>query len=275
MPDNKRSERLVAMTKILLDHPATLLPLGHFTQTLGAAKSTISEDLAYLREVFASMGLGKIETFPGVAGGVKYLPLRTPEGILSVVEELCVKLRSPQRILPGGFLYMTDIIFSPQWAALLGEAFASLFQERSPEVVITMETKGIPLALMTARALGLPLVTIRHESRVTEGPAVSVTYLSGSNRRIGSMSLPRRALPTGARVIIIDDFMRAGGTVRGMLDLLAEFQAQVVGTGILVEMVQPPEKVVQDYLSLVLLEEVDEAHKKVVVRPNPRLERRG
>lgn len=271
MADNKRSERLVAMTKTLLDQPATIFSLGHFTQTLGAAKSTVSEDLTYLREVFSALDLGRIETFPGVAGGVRYLPLLSQEGILALVEELCLKLRSPQRVLPGGFLYMTDIIFSPQWSARLGDVFASLFYERAPEAVITVETKGIPLALMTARALGLPLVTIRHDSRVTEGPAVSVTYLSGSDRRMSNMSLPRRALPTGARVILIDDFMRAGGTVRGMMDLLAEFQAQVVGTGVLVETARPVEKVVQEYISLVVLEQVDEVQKEVLLAPNPRL----
>ena len=43
------------------------------------------------------------------------------------------------------------------------------------------------------------------------------------------MSLARRNLPEGSKVLIIDDFMKAGGTVQGMKDLLHEFNAEVVG----------------------------------------------
>ena len=49
------------------------------------------------------------------------------------------------------------------------------------------------------------------------------------------MSLARRALKEHARVLIIDDFMKAGGTIQGMMDLLFEFNAKVAGVGVFVE----------------------------------------
>ena len=48
------------------------------------------------------------------------------------------------------------------------------------------------------------------------------------------MTLARRSIEPGARVFIVDDFMKAGGTIRGMIDLLAEFEAELVGIGVLV-----------------------------------------
>jgi len=84
--------------------------------------------------------------------------------------------------------------------------FASL----APDYIMTVETKGIPLAFATARAANLPLVTVRRGSKVTEGSSVSINYVSGSTHRIQTMSLPRRAIPSGAKVLIIDDFMKAG-----------------------------------------------------------------
>ena len=76
---------------------------------------------------------------------------------------------------------------------------------------------------------------VRRDNKVTEGSAVSINYVSGSNKRIQTMSLARRALEEAANVLIIDDFMKAGGTIQGMMDLLQEFRANVQGVGVFVE----------------------------------------
>lgn len=47
----KRSERLVDMTKYLLERPHTLISLPFFADRYNAAKSSISEDLAILKEL--------------------------------------------------------------------------------------------------------------------------------------------------------------------------------------------------------------------------------
>ena len=80
------------------------------------------------------------------------------------------------------------------------------------------------------------------------------------------MSLARRSLPEGSRVLIIDDFMKAGGTLQGMKDLLAEFRADVAGIGVFVES-RVEEPLVEDYVSLATLSEVDLAGKRVIVKP--------
>ena len=72
-----------------------------------------------------------------------------------------------------------------------------------------METKGIPVALMTANALGVPLVIARRSSKVYEGSAVNINYVSGSSGHIETMSLSRRAVQEGQRALIIDDFIKA------------------------------------------------------------------
>ncbi len=264
----RRAQRVVGILKLLVDRPGTVIPLATFAQRFDAAKSTISEDVAVIRESLEAFGLGRVETHFGAAGGVRYVPQIPPAETVGVITDLCRLLSSPERVLPGGFLYMTDIIFSPVWAAALGEIFATRFRETEPDYVLTVETKGIPMALMTARALGRPLVILRRDIRVTEGTAVHINYVSASTRRIQSMSLPRRALPVGARVVFIDDFMRGGGTARGMLDLMDEFDARVLGIGVLLETAEPGSKLVQDYTSLAVLERVDEAARLAEVAPS-------
>ncbi|EGO64142.1 pur operon repressor [Acetonema longum] len=263
----KRTERRVALTKILTSRPSQLFSLSYFSTLFEAAKSTLSEDMEAIGQSLEQFGLGKLETVAGASGGVRYLPCRSMDSMGSLLTELSEKMSTSDRIITGGFLYMSDILYDAHRMARVGEIFMTLFAHTSPDVVMTVETKGIPLAMMTARAFNIPLVIVRRGSKVTEGPAVSINYVTGSSKRIQTMSLPKRALASGAKALIIDDFMKAGGTARGMIDLAREVGAEVVGTGVLVATSEPEHKLVDDYVTLLILSEVDEQTKKVVITP--------
>ena len=93
--------------------------------------------------------------------------------------------------------------------------FASAFAGREIDVMMTVETKGIPLAYATAHVPEPAGGDRAPRQQGTEGSAVSINYVSGSTKRIQTMSLARRALKEESRVLIIDDFMKAGGTIQG------------------------------------------------------------
>lgn len=265
----RRSERLPLITKLLLDTPGRIISLTDLAARFGAAKSTLSEDLSIIRDAFAAQNMGRIETLAGAAGGVRYVPMLSNQAMADTVHELCEALSDPQRILPGGFLYMSDLVSSPSLMSRVGDLFASRFYDDGvPDIVVTLETRGIPIALMTARALDVPLAIVRRVSRVTEGTVVTMNYVSGSAKRIETMSLSRRALPPDAKVLIIDDFMKAGGSARGLVDLMGEFGAEVLGIGVLVATAEPEQKLVREYLSLAVLERVDDERREVQVRPS-------
>lgn len=263
----RRSERVIAITRMLIDSPRCLFPLKLFTEKFNSAKSSISEDLTIVKKVFADLQIGKVETLAGAAGGVQYIPFYPQAAVDRILADLCELLSDSERALPGDFLYMTDLICTPELVKQIGGIFATYFASKNPDYIITMETKGIPLALMTAQAFNVPLVTIRRSSKVTEGSVVSINYVTGSSRKIETMVLPRKALPVNSRVIIIDDFMKAGGTVRGMMDLMAEFRAEVLGMGVLVATAKPEKKLVDNWISLLVLENVDNDRDSVVIRP--------
>jgi len=267
----KRNERIAALVKILTDNPNKLFSLSYFVKILNAAKSTISEDIVIAKNAFEELGLGQIETVPGAAGGVKYRSTTTSAQNLDFLNRIAGMLSDPGRIITGGFLYMADVIYSPQIACSTGNILAGCFDRNSIQYVVTVETKGIPIALMTARAIGVPLVIARRDNKVTEGSTVNINFLSGSTGRIQTMSLSKRAIEKGAGVLIVDDFMKAGGTARGMVDLMKEFDARVVGIGVMISTAQPVQKLVPEYVPLLYLEEVDEKNEKVSLRPNSQL----
>lgn len=262
-----RSQRLIAIMKLLTERPGELLPLSLFTERFGAAKSTISEDLALVKEALEADGSGRLRTHPGAAGGVQFWPLPSREEEQETLLELCRLLRDPGRILPGGFVYMSDILTHPAWIGRIGAIMAARFIDKEPDVVLTVETKGIPFALMVARALGIPMVIARREGRVTEGPSFTVHYISASNRRIQTMTVGLRALRRDARVLVVDDFMKAGATARAMVDLVIERGATVAGVGIFAATAEPEKKRVEEYVRLLTVERVDEEERSVQIAP--------
>ncbi|WP_343101824.1 pur operon repressor [Romboutsia sp. MSSM.1001216sp_RTP31141st1_G3_RTP31141_220114] len=261
----KRTERIGAIVKILSDNPNKIFTLGYFTNKFNAAKSTISEDLIVVKNVFEKLELGKVITISGAAGGVKYIPKTSKAENEEFLMELCQKISDESRVLSGGFLYLIDLIYDPTIASKIGKIFASNIDYAEADCVVTMETKGIPMALMTAKAMNLPLVIIRKDIKVSEGPTLSMTYVSGNTSKVESMSLPRRAVKPNSKVILIDDFMRGGGTIKGMTDLMSEFGAEVIGTGVFISTMKPEDKMVKDYISLIQLDvNVD----NIIVEPN-------
>lgn len=261
----RRSERLVDMTHHLLNHPRELVSLTYFSKKYGSAKSSISEDLAIIKETFEHRGIGTLQTIPGAAGGVKYIPKIKKEEARQFIEALCQLIAVPERLLPGGYLYLSDLLGDSQILNEVGKLIASAVSQIEIDVVMTVATKGIPIAQAVARHLNIPFVIVRRDNLVTEGSTVSINYVSGSSKRIQMMSLSRRSLKEGAKVLIVDDFMKAGGTINGMINLLAEFNATVAEIAVLVESESEEERLIDQYISLVKLTEVDEKEKQISV----------
>lgn len=264
----KRTSRIATIVKILSDHPGKQYQISDFCTMFSAAKSTISEDITLAVKALAEMDAGQIITTPGAGGGIRYFPGISNSQCQKLQELLCQKLSDPERLMGGGFLYVSDIAFDPILINDVARVFARKFHQSKPDFVATIETKGIPLALTTARHLGIPLAVVRRESKISEGPTISINYYSVSAERMQKISLAKKAVKKGSKALIIDDFMRAGGSLRGVAELLAEFEVQVCGIGVGLVTKDPPTKKIQQYVPLLYLDEIDEKNQLIKVSPN-------
>ncbi len=264
----KRTHRVGSLIKILSDSPNQTFGLKTFCDQFGAAKSSISEDISTAKEILKESELGFIETTPGASGGVRFVPYVSNKDTLLLQEELCQKLTDPGRLLGGGFIYSSDLMFDAHLVKRLATVFARKFQNSEANLVATIETKGIPVAVMTAFLLNLPLVVIRRETKISEGSTVSINYFSGSYDRIQKMSIAKRAVNPGTRAIIIDDFMRGGGSVKGISDILSEFDIEVISTGVVIASQEPERKKIDNYVPIVYMGPLDEENRKLSFFPN-------
>lgn len=251
-----------------MSNPRQLVQLTYFSEVYSASKSSISEDLDIVDDMFQHEGIGFLDRIAGAAGGVMYVPYYSKEKSAAFIQDLCTQLEDPERILPGGYLYMSDILGNPATMRKIGRIFATAFSDLHIDAIVTVATKGISLANAIAFYLNVPVVTVRRDPKVTEGSSVSINYVSGSSRKIQTMVLPRRSLPEGSNVCIVDDFMKAGGTITGMKSLLNEFNANVKAIGVLAEAEdEEDERVVLDYMSLVQITNVNSLKQIIEVHP--------
>ncbi len=261
----KRTERIAALSRILMSRPNEVMSFSVFSERFSAAKSTLSEDMAIIDHALRENGLGQLQTIPGAAGGVRFRPLIVKNEAYNFLTWVSALLSEPGRILPGGYLYLSDILGNPAIVRGMSEIIASSWYDEKPDFILTMETKGIPVAMMTADFMNIPLVIARRQSRVYEGSAVNINYPSGKGS-IETMSLSRRAVKDGQRALIVDDLIRGGGTARGLLSLMEEFSVEVVGLSFVLSQDTPPRKPIEKEKSLMFFSG-DGENEPLQVRP--------
>jgi purine operon repressor len=262
-----RKTRLTIVSAMLTREPGKIYSLKVFCDMFGAAKSTMSEDIAILKNMFKSYGQGDIEVTLGAGGGVRFIPVISPQQRDDLLNDVAEKLSDPSRILPGGYIYTVDIFSNPKYVAPMAEILAGMFLKTNPDFVATVETKGVALALFVARALSKPLVIARRDLKITEGSVVTINYLTGSSKRMMTMSLSKRAVTPGQKALLIDDFIAGGGTVHALFEMMKEFSITVVGCGAGIVTKSPEKKQIENYKALLMLDNVDTASEEIIIRP--------
>ena len=97
---------------------------------------------------------------------------------------------------------------------------------------------------------------------------VTINYISGTGGEMKTMSLAKRAVRPGQRALIVDDFTKDGGTVRGMVELMQEFDVVTVGVGVMVERrKEGAKRIYDDIRSLFVVSDTIDATQGAVVRP--------
>ena len=254
----KRSERIVVMTEYLLNNPNKLIPLTYFVSKFNQAKSSISEDIHIIKNGFKEENIGEVRTLAGVSGGVIFTPTLIEEDAKVILNEFIDKINDGSRLLAGGYIFMSDIIGNPSLMNKLGRVIATVYKNKEIDAVVTVATKGIPVAYAIASILNKPVITIRRDNKVTEGTTVAINYVSGSTKKIETMILSKRSLESHSKVLLVDDFMRGGGVLTGMESLMNEFDVTVVGKVIITQCYDSPREHEDDYLYLSKIDNIDE-----------------
>lgn len=260
----KRSERLVDMTIYFLQNPKKVVPLNFFTERYQAAKSSISEDLTILTQGFKEKNIGILVTYAGAKGGVEYQPCIGKEELESEITKIMNEINNSKRLLPGGYIYTSDLLGNPDWLKRIGKIISSAYMDQEIDAIMTISTKGVPIAQAVAYYLNIPFVIVRKSTKITEGSTVTINYQPrSSSQELEKMALSKTSLKEGSRLLLIDDFLRGGGTMAGLKRMAEEFNCEVVDSIVFLE--HDSESAVLDYRSLLKIEAIDTESQKIKV----------
>ena len=146
-------------------------------------------------------------------------------------EEGCVK--------SGGVLKVDAFLNHQIDMALVDEIaaeFVRRFADTPVNKVLTIETSGIILAGAVARLLKVPMVIARKtRSMNLDGEAYVAEFLSFNHKNIKTVVVSKKYLGKEDKVLIIDDIMANGCAMQGLISIVEDAEAEVVGCGVAIE----------------------------------------
>lgn len=119
----------------------------------------------------------------------------------------------------------------------MGAEFARLFADAPVNKILTIEASGIGIACLVARHFGnAPVVFAKKAQSINlDGEMYSTKIQSFTHGRIFDVIVSKKFLSPEDHVLIIDDFLANGAALEGLMDLVQQAGATVVGAGIAVE----------------------------------------
>lgn len=118
----------------------------------------------------------------------------------------------------------------------VGRQLAKKLAHLEPDVVVGAATLGIPVAIEVSRALRLDdYVILQKSPKIHLGDALVQTITSITSKGEQKLLLDRRAIPllSGKRVVVVDDVVASGSSLKGSVDLVRKAGGDVVGIGVI------------------------------------------
>ncbi|MDB5044184.1 MAG: xanthine phosphoribosyltransferase, partial [Deinococcus sp.] len=158
---------------------------------------------------------------------------------IAPMQALVDAIRAQGVILPGGFLKVDGLVNHQLLPALtreMGEHFAAYFAPLKPNKILTIEVSGIAPALATSLVLGIPMVYARKKKPITmKEPAYTAQSISRTKGGVVDLFVSSEFLGPDDRVIVIDDFLASGGTLRSLNTIIQASGAELLGLGCVIE----------------------------------------
>lgn len=118
----------------------------------------------------------------------------------------------------------------------MGKEFYRLFGSEGVTKILTIEASGIGIACITALYFHVPvLFAKKNQTRNMAGDVYTSRVESFTHGRVYEIRVAKEFLLPGDRVLIIDDFLENGSALLGLIQLVRDAGASLVGAGIAVE----------------------------------------
>jgi adenine phosphoribosyltransferase len=124
------------------------------------------------------------------------------------------------------FYDITSVLTNPDAFHYCLDSMVKLYKHEGLDAVAAIEARGFLFASALCDRLGLPLILVRKKGKLP-GKTRSKKYALEYGE--AEVEIHEADIPAGGRVLIIDDLIATGGTVKAAADILVEGGAKPVG----------------------------------------------
>ena len=150
-----------------------------------------------------------------------------------------------QKILNEGIVLSDQVLkvdaflnhqIDPVLMQLIGKEFAARFNDAGITKIITIEASGIAPAIMAGLELGVPVIFARkYQSLTLKDDLYRSKVFSFTKQTESTIAISNKHLSSTDKALVIDDFLANGQAALGLIDLIHQANAEVVGVGIVIE----------------------------------------
>ena len=150
-----------------------------------------------------------------------------------------------QKILTEGIVLSDQVLkvdaflnhqIDPVLMQKIGKEFAARFKDAGITKIITIEASGIAPAIMAGLELGVPVIFARkYQSLTLKDDLYRSKVFSFTKQTESTIAISNKHLSSTDKALVIDDFLANGQAALGLIDLIHQANAEVVGVGIVIE----------------------------------------
>jgi adenine phosphoribosyltransferase len=132
------------------------------------------------------------------------------------------------------FRDITTLLKDKKAFKLAVDDMVDIYKDKKIDKVVGIESRGFILGAAVAYNLGAGFVLARKKGKLPcETRSVTYSLEYGTD----TLEIHKDALVKDERVLIVDDLMATGGTIGGVIDLVEQFKAKIVGIAFVIELV--------------------------------------
>ncbi|WIA40171.1 hypothetical protein OEZ86_013568 [Tetradesmus obliquus] len=131
------------------------------------------------------------------------------------------------------FWDVTTLLLNPQAFQLTIDAMVERYRDQKVDVVAGFEARGLIFGAPLALTLGVPFVPLRKPGKLP-GETISESY--DTEYSTDKIEMHTGAISAGQRVVLVDDLIATGGTLRAGINLMGKVGAEVVESACIIEL---------------------------------------
>ena len=150
-----------------------------------------------------------------------------------------IDLKAQIRNIPDfpkpGILFrdITTLLKDKRAFKLAVDTLAKKYKNKKIDLVVAVEARGFILGGAIAHKLGAGFVPVRKKGKLpAKANAVTYDLEYGSD----TLEIHHDAISRENRVLIVDDLLATGGTVKAVTDLVKQLEGKIVGITFLIEL---------------------------------------